>query len=504
MKTRIVICVVAALAGLIQIGSAAEVSLETAPPVVVKTVPTAGATDVDPALAEIRVTYSKAMQDGSWSWSTWGEENYPETTAAPKYLADGRTCILPVKLQPDRFYAIWLNSEKFKNFRDANGRAAVPYLLSFHTAGAAGGGGLGGPAEFGPVAEAMLKAPEGRVAELLDLDTGQRTTSVTFGENDRETHAWVREHKLDLLGVVEKGQFGVLCMDMLVPPAENGAFDRVTAEAVRTNWHLAQGEPNKITAISPGQDKTDTFYIKTREGALGLLQILGQSDAPAGVKVRYKLLQSSARSGGDRRGGELKPTAPAHQNDARLNTDQRAVLAWTDRQFKSFFDRRTFDGWSAEERATLEKKLIDALGGPRSTEYYQAINSLAALRSTNALPRLRGIAYERVDRNNRDRWMAIRALGLIGDKADVPELIHLVYHGNQNTHWWAQISLVRITGQNLGKDWNAWGKWWNDQNGQPPYKPEIIRWWNGQAEPDKLAASLEEGDQKFLASIKPK
>ena len=109
------------------------VTLETAPPVVVKTEPVAGATDVDPALTEIRVTYSKAMTEGSWSWSTWGEENYPETTGKPKYLQDGRTCVLPVKLQPNKFYAIWLNSEKFKNFKDTGRRPAVPYLLTFFT-----------------------------------------------------------------------------------------------------------------------------------------------------------------------------------------------------------------------------------------------------------------------------------------------------------------------------------------------------------------------------------
>ena len=126
------------------------------------------------------------------------------------------------------------------------------------------------------------------------------------------------------------------------------------------------------------------------------------------------------------------------------------------------------------------------------------------MRSTAALPALRAIAYERADRNNRDRWMAIRSLGLIGDQRDVPDLIHLVYHGNVNTRWWAQISLVRITAKNFAKDWNAWGKWWNDQNGQPPYQPEIIRWWNGQPEPEKLATSLDESDQKFLADLKPK
>jgi RNA polymerase sigma-70 factor (ECF subfamily) len=51
----------------------------------------------------------------------------------PKYLSDKRTCVLPVKLEPGKTYAIWVNSEKFDNFKDAEGRPAVPYLLVFKT-----------------------------------------------------------------------------------------------------------------------------------------------------------------------------------------------------------------------------------------------------------------------------------------------------------------------------------------------------------------------------------
>jgi RNA polymerase sigma-70 factor (ECF subfamily) len=110
-------------------------SLKSAPAVVVKSIPQAGAATVDPATTEIRVTYSKNMKDGSWSWSTWGEENFPKTTGKPHYMDDKRTCVLPVKLEPNKFYAIWLNSENFGNFKDSGGRAAVPYLLVFKTKG---------------------------------------------------------------------------------------------------------------------------------------------------------------------------------------------------------------------------------------------------------------------------------------------------------------------------------------------------------------------------------
>ncbi len=500
MKTKDSLRLVAIAACMAVSIRAGEISLETAPPVVVRTAPAAGATDVDPSITEIKVTFSKPMQDGSWSWSTWGEENFPETTGPARYLADGRTCVLPVKLQPNKFYAIWLNSEKFKNFKDTNGRPAVPYLLTFVTAQAGVARAAVAQATFGPVVETVLNSTKRPVAEMLDLDTGLWATNAEFGRNDRETHAWVRSNRVDILGVLEKDQIGVLCMDMAVVPGASNGWDTIKASEVVTNFHLNQQEPKPVTAVASATDKSDTFLFLTREGSYGVLQILGQSDTPHGVKIRYKLVRKSLNkiAAGGNRGREPETFMEL------LNNDQRAVLAWTDRQFRSFFDNRTFEDWSAEERTKLEKRLIDALDGPRSTEYYQAINTLAALRSTNALPRLRQIAFERVDRNNRDRWMCVRALGIIGDKSAVPELIHLVYHGNSNTRWWAQISLVRLTGKNFGSDWNAWGKWWTESGGQPPYNPEIIRWWSGQPEPEKLAASLQEGDRKFLEEIRAK
>jgi hypothetical protein len=109
------------------------VSLATAPPVVVHSVPEAGRDDIDSSLTEIKVTYSKDMKDHTWSWSTWGQDTFPETTGKPHYLDDKRTCVLPVKLKPGKMYAIWLNSNNFANFKDASGNSAVPYLLVFKT-----------------------------------------------------------------------------------------------------------------------------------------------------------------------------------------------------------------------------------------------------------------------------------------------------------------------------------------------------------------------------------
>ncbi|MEM6980027.1 MAG: Ig-like domain-containing protein [Planctomycetota bacterium] len=114
--------------------SADDVTLESVPPVVVSTTPVAGSDTVAATTNEIRITFSQPMQDNSWSWSTLSKKSFPEVTGEPKYAEDGRTCVLPVKLEPGRTYAIWANTQKFTNFRSAGGRSAVPYLLVFKTA----------------------------------------------------------------------------------------------------------------------------------------------------------------------------------------------------------------------------------------------------------------------------------------------------------------------------------------------------------------------------------
>ncbi|MBX9626695.1 MAG: Ig-like domain-containing protein, partial [Gemmataceae bacterium] len=113
--------------------------LKAAPPVVVKAVPEAGADDVDPALAEVKVTFSKPMTDKTWSWSTAPAEfgDLPEIVGDPAVAFDDKlkTCTLKVKLAPNTTYAIWVNSDRFRNFKDADGTPAVPYLLTFRTKG---------------------------------------------------------------------------------------------------------------------------------------------------------------------------------------------------------------------------------------------------------------------------------------------------------------------------------------------------------------------------------
>lgn len=113
--------------------SAQEISIEAMPPSVIKTVPVCGDATVPAATRQIKVTFSKTMMNKSWSFTQISKDSFPELAGQPKYLLDGRTCVLPVKLKPNKTYVLWLNSQKFTNFKDASGSPAVPYLLVFKT-----------------------------------------------------------------------------------------------------------------------------------------------------------------------------------------------------------------------------------------------------------------------------------------------------------------------------------------------------------------------------------
>lgn len=103
------------------------------PPVVVNTTPVAGDNAVSPALKEIRIVFSKPMKDKSWSLNQVDKASFPRITGEMKYLKDKKTLVVPVQFEAGKQYIIWLNSQKFANFKDTDGNPAVPYLLSFKT-----------------------------------------------------------------------------------------------------------------------------------------------------------------------------------------------------------------------------------------------------------------------------------------------------------------------------------------------------------------------------------
>ena len=104
-------------------------------PMVATLTPANGASDVDPSVNVIRVTFTVPMAEGM-SW-TGGGENFPEIRAnqRPKWADNGTTCILPVKLKPNHRYRLGLNSLSHNNFQSKFGIPLHPVVYEFTTAG---------------------------------------------------------------------------------------------------------------------------------------------------------------------------------------------------------------------------------------------------------------------------------------------------------------------------------------------------------------------------------
>jgi len=106
---------------------------DTEAPRVVATFPPNGSQDVDPSISEISVTFNEEMMDQNWSWAYTHENEFPEMTGQPYYTDNYTKNVLPVELEPNKEYIIWLNSQKFKNFKDKSGNPLVPVKFTFKT-----------------------------------------------------------------------------------------------------------------------------------------------------------------------------------------------------------------------------------------------------------------------------------------------------------------------------------------------------------------------------------
>jgi hypothetical protein len=103
------------------------------PPKVIGTNPQNGAQDVAPSTKEISVTFNERMMDKSWSWCYEERDTFPQVTGQPYYTENNTKNVLPVKLQINTEYVIWINTVNFKNFRDEAGNPAEPYRFTFRT-----------------------------------------------------------------------------------------------------------------------------------------------------------------------------------------------------------------------------------------------------------------------------------------------------------------------------------------------------------------------------------
>jgi hypothetical protein len=101
-------------------------------PRVASIAPHIGQQDVDPKLEAIVVTFDRPMLDGAWA-VVGGGPLFPELTGKVSYDSTHTVLTIPVRLEPDHDYELWLNRGRFDSFQSADRVKLRPVHVTFRT-----------------------------------------------------------------------------------------------------------------------------------------------------------------------------------------------------------------------------------------------------------------------------------------------------------------------------------------------------------------------------------
>jgi len=117
-----------------------------------------------------------------------------------------------------------------------------------------------------------------------------------------------------------------------------------------------------------------------------------------------------------------------------------------------------YEAASDDEKDKMLRRWIADANSDDFDEMTRAIAALGNVGVGEALDVLMSIG-RKPKMGNRSRWMAIRALGRIGDRKAVPLLINLLDHHNTDTRLYAKVALCEITGVFFGDSIQKWTEW---------------------------------------------
>lgn len=147
--------------------------------------------------------------------------------------------------------------------------------------------------QFGPLQEPVVPRLVGaRWTTFLNLGANRLMTSPHRPGESRDFHDWLNKSGANLRAVAEPRAPGLVAYGMTLVPAPDRDFNQVSAADIRYNWNLMMDQPNHLLILGKGYGTDhDTYLFRTRDDNWGVLQIMGNSDTPPGVKIRYKLVE---------------------------------------------------------------------------------------------------------------------------------------------------------------------------------------------------------------------
>jgi len=149
----------------------------------------------------------------------------------------------------------------------------------------------------------MFSSPDGLVGFDTVFPLAHGRTSTNWNSWDGLTSAQIQND----VAVLDWTRQTALArqQNRTLPPAPAAVGIVSSAEQLESS---STGGP-VVNLLTPKQ--STLWFFKTRDGAMGVLQIVGTSENPAGMRIRYKLLHSSAMASPNPFGYEPAPAVTA-------------------------------------------------------------------------------------------------------------------------------------------------------------------------------------------------
>jgi multidrug efflux pump subunit AcrA (membrane-fusion protein)/predicted Ser/Thr protein kinase len=134
----------------------------------------------------------------------------------------------------------------------------------------------------------------GQGPSFLDFDVGNLFSpppALQPSKDPKALEKWMVQEGVDALGETAPDIRGLVGFDMIVIPVLNVDWDTLKPSAVAEQ--LQHGKLGTPAVMSGKGELPATYLLETREGGQGIMQILGFTDQPRGIRIRYKLLKQS-------------------------------------------------------------------------------------------------------------------------------------------------------------------------------------------------------------------
>jgi len=231
-------------------------------PKVLSMEPADGASDVDPNMGELVVTFDQDMSQGGFSVCGGGPA-FPNLRGKPMWR-DRRTLVLRVMLEADHSYQMSINCPAAQNFRNENGEPVAPTPWRFSTS-----------AKRGP--EDQRKLNERSLDELID---SLRNDYSYFDRTGTDWNARFAKHRDKILDAKSTSEWADRVSKLLRPAKDPHLWMKVGGAGKATFQRKYQGNFRLDTVEKVLGDLTkhdDSLYSARTKDDFGYLLITNWS-----------------------------------------------------------------------------------------------------------------------------------------------------------------------------------------------------------------------------------